>query len=96
VAAFGDLSRTVVNWSVWASLAAFRAFTYDGAHLAAMRDFRDRFVRPTEPHLACWWLPAGERVTPASAYDRLDHLRRHGPGPASFPLDAPYPAGALS
>jgi Domain of unknown function (DUF3291) len=91
LAVFGDSDRTVVNWTVWSSLEAFRAFTYGPAHLAAMRRFRHCFLPATAAHLALWWIEAGQEITPAMAYDRLSRLRADGPSPSSFTLDAPHP-----
>jgi hypothetical protein len=90
VVAFGDPDRTVVNWSVWASPARLRAFTYGREHLAAMRELRHLFLPAAGPQLALWWVPVGQAVTPGMAYERLSRIRADGPGPAAFTFDAPY------
>ena len=76
--------RTLVNLSVWESLATLRAYTYRNDHLALLRDRKRWFEPPDGPHLALWWIPAGHQPTPQEGQARLEHLRRHGPTPEAF------------
>lgn len=92
ICAFGD-DRLIVNMSVWASLEALGEFVYrDPAHLAVLRRRRESFKRLGQAHQVLWWVPAGHRPTVAEAEDRLDLLRRHGPGPRAFSFKTPFPA----
>ena len=36
-----------------------------------------------------WWAPRGERFTMSDGWDRLQHLRMHGPSSYAFSLDDP-------
>lgn len=47
------------NLSVWESLEALKAFTYNSGHLAAFRARAQWFERPTRAHMALWWVPVG-------------------------------------
>ncbi len=85
----------MVNLSVWESVEALRGFTYRSAHLEAMRRRREWFVAPDGPHLVLWWVPAGHLPTFEEAWERLDRLASHGPGPEAFTLREPFPASGL-
>jgi hypothetical protein len=81
----------MVNMSVWQSLEALRDFVYrNGAHLDAMRRRREWFRRMAEHHLVLWWIPAGHLPGIDEALDRLDLLRRNGPGPLAFTFREPH------
>src|SRR5690349_16158145 len=84
----------IVNLTVWASVEAFRAFTYGagGAHAAVLRRRREWFERMEGATSAMWWIAAGARPTLEEARARLAHLRAHGPTPYAFTLAAPFPA----
>src|SRR4029453_9532547 len=79
-----DDDRVMVNLSVWASLAALRAFVYATRHLEVMRHRRAWFQRMPAPYLALWWLPAGTIPTVAEAKDRLELLASQGPTAGAF------------
>jgi len=81
----------MVNMSVWQSLEALRDFVYrNGPHLDAMRRRREWFHKLVEQHLVLWWIPAGHLPGIDEALDRLDLLRRDGPGPLAFTFREPY------
>jgi hypothetical protein len=81
----------MVNMSVWQSLEALRDFVYrNGPHLDAMRLRREWFHKMAEQHLVLWWIPAGHLPGIDEALDRLDLLRRGGPGPLAFTFREPY------
>jgi Domain of unknown function (DUF3291) len=86
----------MVNMSVWETLEALRDFTYRlGPHLDAMRRRREWFHKMVEHHLVLWWIPAGHLPGIDEALDRLDLLRRRGPGPLAFTFREPYDPPAL-
>lgn len=80
----------IVNFSVWRSREALWEYVYRSEHLEAMRSRREWFVPPAEPHLVLWWIPAGHTPTISEAIDRLELLRREGPGPRAFTFRACY------
>jgi hypothetical protein len=49
------------------------------------------FERPTRPHMALWWLPAGELPSVEDAMARLDRLAAEGPGPEAFTFKVHFP-----
>jgi hypothetical protein len=87
----GDGVGVIVNLSVWTGLEHLAAYVFGDAHVAVLRRRREWFQLMEEAHLACWWIPAGERPTTAEAEDRVRHLREHGPTPHAFTLRASYP-----
>jgi hypothetical protein len=80
----------LINMSVWSSIEALRAFTYNTAHVEVLRQRREWFERLATAHLVLWWVPAGHRPTIEEALDRLDRLREHGPTPAAFTFRTPF------
>jgi Domain of unknown function (DUF3291) len=84
----------IVNLSVWASLEALWTFVYGSAHVGVMQRRRTWFERPAEPHLALWWVAAGETPGVDEAAARLAAIRSAGPGPQAFDFKHPFtPAG---
>jgi heme-degrading monooxygenase HmoA len=91
VRAFDDPDM-LINMSVWESLEALAAFVYRAPeHRAIMRRRAEFFVRP-EVYTTLWWVPAGHRPTTAEGAERLEQLRRLGPGTGAFTFRQPFPA----
>jgi len=88
----------IVNFGVWLSREDLWDFVYRSEHLDFLRRRREWFQHMDEPFLVLWWVPAGHIPSLSEAIDRLDHLRREGPGPAAFtfrqPFDAPIAESA--
>jgi hypothetical protein len=83
--------NVIVNLSVWQTLEALRSFVYRGrAHLDLMRRRREWFQPMPQHYLVLWWIPAGQIPDVSQALDRLDLLRREGPGPRAFTFRDPY------
>jgi hypothetical protein len=79
---FGD--TTLVNMSVWKDVTSLSDYVHKSAHVEILRRKREWFERMTEAYVVLWWVPAGHRPTLDEARERLDLLRREGPGPAAF------------
>ena len=87
-----DDPRLIINLSVWESVESLFDFVYRSSHIAVMARRREWFERPSGPHLALWWVPAGYRPGVEEAVARLDHLERHGPAPEAFTFKHRFPA----
>jgi hypothetical protein len=85
----GDI---MVNLSVWESLEALRDFTFRSGHLDVLRRRREWFAPFGDVYAVNWWIPAGHVPTMNEAGERLDLLRRDGPGPSAFTFRDPFPA----
>ena len=87
-----DDERLIVTLSVWESLEALRAFSYDSApHREALQRRREWFCTLDRSGYALWWIAAGHRPTPAEARERLEHLDEHGPTPFAFTFARSFP-----
>ncbi len=53
----------LINMSVWSSIDALRAFTYDTAHAEVLRRRREWFERLATAHTVLWWVTRGHRPT---------------------------------
>jgi hypothetical protein len=89
IRAFDD-DLIIMNLSVWESLEALRAFTYDTRHVAVLRRRLEWFERAVEAYVAMWWIEAGTHPTVAEAIDRLERLRALGPTPEAFSFRQPF------
>jgi hypothetical protein len=85
----------LANLSVWESAEALAAFAYRSAHGHFVRH-RLRWFEPAgEPYQAMWWIPAGALPSREEAFERLDHLRAHGPDACAFDFKTRFPAPHL-
>jgi hypothetical protein len=91
IQAFDD-PLMAMNMSVWESIEALATFAYRSAHRDFMRRRREWFEAPGEAYMALWWVPAGNRPTPAEGRARLEALRRDGPTPFAFSFREPFAA----
>lgn len=89
---YGD-DRIVSNMSVWASVEAFRDFTYRTVHARFVDRRADWFDR-IEGHHAMWWIPEGTIPDLLEGRDRIEHLRAHGPTPHAFDFNRAFPPSA--
>lgn len=88
-----DSLHPEVELSLWRSPLSVRAYTHAGR--PELVDLRRR-GRPAQITVerVLWWLTEDREPTPAEAAARLEHLRRHGPGPEGFTLRSPVPPAA--
>lgn len=82
----------IVNYSIWADLESLRHFMYQSGHAAYLRRRGEWFARIPEASTVLFWIPAGTIPTVAEAYERLLHLREHGPSDRGWPLTKARPA----
>lgn len=87
---FSD-ERMAINMSVWESLDALQQFVYRSAHRGPLRDKRQWFETIEGPIQALWWIPVAHIPTIAEAFDRLQHLKEHGPSAKAFTFRTPFP-----
>ena len=87
-----DDDLVIVNLSVWESIDALREYVYRTAHADVLRRRLEWFDRPTEAHLALWWIEAGSIPSLPEARERLFTLRSEGPSPDVFTLKETYPS----
>ena len=90
VAVPGD-PRAIVNLSVWQSIDDLHAYVYGDVHLEPLRRRASWFERLEAPHMALWWVVAGQVPSVDEAIDRLGRLRREGPGPLAFTFKRRFP-----
>ena len=74
----------LVNMSLWTGIDALRDFAFRSAHREVLARRGEWFDAMREAYTVLWWVPAGRIPTLEEAADRLDCLRREGPGPRAF------------
>lgn len=80
-----------VNVSVWESIEALKEFVYRSAHMGVLRQREQWFEKPTEAHMAMWWVPAGHIPSLEECKERLQHRRTHGDTPFAFSFARSFP-----
>jgi heme-degrading monooxygenase HmoA len=73
-----------INVSVWETPEQLAAFVYRTEHRDFVRRRHEWFVPATQPIFALWWVPPGHTPDIAECFERLTHLRTHGPSPHAF------------
>jgi hypothetical protein len=88
-----DPLHPTIEVSLWRSPLSVRAYAQAGR--PDLADLRRR-GRPAALSVerVLWWVTDDEAPAPSEAVARLEHLRRHGPGPEGFTLRSPVPAPA--
>ncbi len=90
-----DDPRLIINMSVWADLESLKRYVYQSVHVELLKNKAEWFGRMAESHLAMWWVPAGHLPTVEEGKERLEMIRRHGPGAGAFTFSHPWqPPGA--
>ncbi|GAT68692.1 DUF3291 domain-containing protein [Planomonospora sp. ID91781] len=89
---YGD--DLVINFSVWESREALWNFVYRSAHLPVLQRRREWFLSMAEPYSVMWWIPEGHIPSLAEGMERLELLRREGPGPRAFTFRDFHDGGA--
>ncbi|MDJ0776907.1 MAG: DUF3291 domain-containing protein [Gammaproteobacteria bacterium] len=74
----------LVNLSVWRDVESLRDYAFRSAHREVLAQRHRWFERMQEAYAVLWWIPAGSIPTLEEAAERLDYLRRDGPGPGAF------------
>jgi len=91
---YSDDPVVMVNMSVWESVDALRAYTYNSRHLGVFRDRSRWFEKMERPHYCLWWVPAGHIPSVAEGRERLEHYGEHGATPYAFWFSQLFPADA--
>jgi heme-degrading monooxygenase HmoA len=90
--AYSDDPFIIANMSVWESIEALKAFTYNSQHSHLFRDRKKWFGKMEVPHYCLWWLPTGHRPTLSEGRTRLECYQRYGSTPEAFWFSEWYPA----
>jgi Domain of unknown function (DUF3291) len=87
-----DDPQVIVNYSIWTNVESLQHFVYRSGHSAYLRRRREWFDASALPAIVCWWIPAGAIPPVDEAYERLLHMREHGPSERGWPPSQPFPA----
>ena len=83
--------RIFFNLSVWESVESLKDFIFKTAH-AELWSKRAQCISPTDkPHLAMWWIPAGQTPTVSEAKERLTLIQKEGATAAAFDFQKTFP-----
>ena len=81
----------IINMSVWRSIDDLAAYAYRSAHAEVFKRRSEWFEKMSEPHMALWYVVAGNRPTVSEAIERLAHIRAHGETPFAFTFRKKFP-----
>lgn len=87
--ALGHDALVSATVSVWTDVAALRAYTFGGRHGAFLERASGWFQKVAGPQLVIWNVDSDARPGFAEAFERLETLRREGPGATAFGWSGP-------
>ena len=90
IQAFDD-PRMIVNVSVWRSIEDLFDFAYRSAHTQVLARRAEWFEPADSPHMALWWIGAGDVPTIEESVARLEILRERGPTADAFTFKQRFP-----
>lgn len=96
---FGD-PELFLNISVWENIEDFQQFVFNTVHSKFLVRRDEWFFPPDEPSTVLWWVEEGHKPSVQEAHERLQLLRKEGPGPSAFSLTEAFdvtgaPVGSL-
>jgi hypothetical protein len=83
-----DHPDTNVNLSVWETPEDLEAYVFKTVHVQFYRRKPDWFELPSETSFVMWPVAIGHRPTVIEAFERLEHLRVHGPSEHAYGWEA--------
>jgi hypothetical protein len=81
---------TLVNMSVWSSVASLNDYVYKSLHVELMKRRKEWFGRMADAYQVLWWVPQGHRPGEDEAMQRLQTLRAMGPTDKAFHFKQPF------
>lgn len=78
------MEKLLFNMSVWESVDALEAYTYNSGHIDVVRKRSKWFEKPTRSPFVLWWVDPGHVPTIAEAKSRFELLWEKGPSPEAF------------
>lgn len=85
-------TETLVNMSVWEDVETLFQFVYKTVHKRLVDDRMKWFEPLSERHTVLWWIEKNHTPTLDEAAERLDRIRKDGPGPLAFDFESPFGA----
>ncbi|WP_299813039.1 DUF3291 domain-containing protein [uncultured Roseibium sp.] len=80
--------------SLWSSIEALMAATYQGPHGRVLRHGKDWHVSADHiPEYVLWWVEDGNRPDWTEAVERFETLMAEGPGPTAFTFKNAFDPG---
>lgn len=89
---FDGVDNLLINLSLWRDRESLHRFVYASAHAGVMARKAKWFPEMRRPHMAMWWIPAGQIPDLKDAAMRLDLLAQCGPTPAAFTFTSAFDA----
>tara|TARA_R110002073_G_scaffold139232_2_gene289341 strand:- start:116398 stop:116847 length:450 start_codon:yes stop_codon:yes gene_type:complete len=68
----------IVNMSVWEGIDALKEYVYNSDHIKVFLKRKEWFEKPTNAHMALWWIAKGEFPTAKEGKRRLEYLQANG------------------
>ncbi|MEM6722520.1 MAG: DUF3291 domain-containing protein [Bacteroidota bacterium] len=87
---FGDNPNTLVNMSVWRSLADLFAYVYHSDHVEIFKRKKEWFQKMEAMHIVLWYVEEGYIPDLAEAQERLSYLQTYGESPFAFTFRKRY------
>ncbi|MBW3624427.1 MAG: DUF3291 domain-containing protein [Armatimonadetes bacterium] len=87
----GEWDRIFFNMSVWETVEDLKHYVYRTTHLEMLNQKDHWIAHMDRPHLALWWIPAGQTPTIEAAKEKLDSIEARGATPEAFTFRSVFP-----
>ena len=87
-----DDSRVIVNLTVWTDYESLKHFVTRSGYSMYLRRRLEWFEKASLATTVLWWVDEDHQPNLIEAAERLDALRRGGPGPEAFDMTTTFPA----
>ncbi len=78
-------ARLMPQLSLWRDLESLQHFAFKSGHAMYVKRRKEWFSPIESPYAVCWWRPHDSPMpTLKEAFDRLQHLKDHGPSEVAF------------
>ena len=79
-----DNEQLIINMSVWRDVNSFFQYVYQSLHKELIRGQKEWFHKLGKPHMAIWWIEAGQIPTLQEAKDKLALIEQRGVSADAF------------
>lgn len=74
----------IVNMSVWKDVESLKTYVYNSGHVKVFIRRKEWFEKPTNAHMALWWIKYDDYPTAEEGKKRLEYLNNYGSSQYAF------------
>jgi len=74
----------IVNMSVWEDIISLKDYVYNSGHIKVFIRRKEWFEKPSNAHMALWWIEKGKFPTAEEGKKRIEYLQQFGSSKYAF------------